>query len=147
MASWWPLANTYASIAPQSFVTPGCASTSTTVYLMQFLRSQAAYFERLARGATIKGITREIVDRLEIPLPPLAEQQRIAAILDQAEALRAKRRHALAQLDTLTQSLFLDLFGDRGNNAGKRLAETNPNWSVAAKYCLGFVDLARRPNR
>ena len=49
-------------------------------------------------------------------LPPLAEQQRIAVILDQAEVLRAKRRHALAKLDTLTQSLFLDLFGDPVNN-------------------------------
>jgi len=50
--------------------------------------------------------------RLEIPLPPLAEQRRIAEVLDKAEALRAKRRAALAQLDSLTQSLFLDLFGD-----------------------------------
>ena len=49
--------------------------------------------------------------RTEVKLPPLAEQRRIAAILDQAEALRAKRRHALTQLDTLTQSLFLNLFG------------------------------------
>ena len=50
--------------------------------------------------------------KLEIPLPPLAEQRRIAEVLDRAEALRAKRRAALAQLDSLTQSLFLDLFGD-----------------------------------
>ena len=56
------------------------------------------------------------ISRFQIPLPPLAEQRRIAAILDQAEALRAKRRHALAQLDTLTQSLFLDLFGDPATN-------------------------------
>ena len=53
-----------------------------------------------------------IARRLEIPLPPLAEQRRIAEVLDRAEALRAKRRAALAQLDSLTQSLFLDLFGD-----------------------------------
>ena len=53
-----------------------------------------------------------ILRKLPLVLPPLAEQQRIAAILDQAEALRAKRRHALIQLDTFTQSLFLDLFGD-----------------------------------
>ena len=45
----------------------------------------------------------------EIPLPPLAEQRRIAEVLDRAEALRAKRRAALAQLDSLTHSLFLDL--------------------------------------
>ena len=51
-----------------------------------------------------------------IPLPPLAEQRRIAEVLDRAEALRAKRRAALAQLDSLTQSLFLDLFGDPANN-------------------------------
>lgn len=50
--------------------------------------------------------------RLLLPLPPLPEQQRIAEILDLADALRAKRRAALAQLDTLTQSIFLDMFGD-----------------------------------
>ena len=52
----------------------------------------------------------------EIPLPPLAEQRRIAEVLDRAEALRAKRRAALAQLDSLTQSIFLDLFGDPATN-------------------------------
>ena len=45
-------------------------------------------------------------------MPPLTEQRRIAEVLDRAEALRAKRRAALAQLGSLTQSLFLDLFGD-----------------------------------
>ncbi len=53
---------------------------------------------------------------LEVPLPPLAEQRRIAQVLDRAEALRAKRRAALAQLDTLTQSIFLDMFGDPVTN-------------------------------
>ena len=48
---------------------------------------------------------------ISVTVPPLAEQRRIAEVLDRAEALRAKRRAALAQLDALTQSLFLDLFG------------------------------------
>lgn len=56
------------------------------------------------------------VARIGIPLPTLAEQRRIAEVLDRAEALRAKRRAALAQLDSLTQSLFLDLFGDPATN-------------------------------
>ncbi len=42
-------------------------------------------------------------------------------MLDRAEALRAKRRAALAQLDTLTQSIFLDMFGDPSHES-KRLA-------------------------
>jgi type I restriction enzyme S subunit len=46
-----------------------------------------------------------------MPMPPIEEQRRIAAILDKADDLRAKRRAALAQLDTLTQSIFLDMFG------------------------------------
>lgn len=54
--------------------------------------------------------------KLQIPLPPLAEQKRIAAILDAADALRAKRRESLAQLDTLLQSTFLDMFGDPVTN-------------------------------
>ena len=66
----------------------------------------------LAEGANINNLRNEHIDDLEIPLPPMEEQQRIAAILDQAEALRAKRRQALAKLDTLIQSIFLNVFGD-----------------------------------
>ena len=54
--------------------------------------------------------------KLQIPLPPLDEQKRVAEILDKADALRAKRRAALAQLDTLTQSIFFDMFGDPATN-------------------------------
>ncbi len=54
--------------------------------------------------------------KLQIPLPPLPEQKRIAGILDAADALRAKRRESLAQLDTLLQSTFLDMFGDPVTN-------------------------------
>jgi type I restriction enzyme S subunit len=59
----------------------------------------------------------------KISLPTLPEQRRIAEILDKADALRAKRRAALAQLDTLTQSIFLDMFGDPRKN--------DKNWSKA----------------
>ena len=56
------------------------------------------------------------VFKIQIPLPPLDEQKRIAGILDAADALRAKRREALGQLDTLLQSTFLDMFGDPVTN-------------------------------
>jgi type I restriction enzyme S subunit len=61
-------------------------------------------------------VNRESLLALRVPLPSLHEQQRIAEVLDRAEALRAKRRAALTQLDSLTQSLFLDLFGDPTKN-------------------------------
>jgi type I restriction enzyme S subunit len=51
--------------------------------------------------------------RLLIPLPPVSEQQRIVQVLDQVDALRAKRREAVARLDDLVRSIFLDMFGRR----------------------------------
>jgi type I restriction enzyme S subunit len=66
----------------------------------------------LASGANINNLRSQHLDDLQIPLPPLAEQRRIAAILDPADALRAKRTEGLAHLDDLTQSIFLDMFGD-----------------------------------
>ena len=61
---------------------------------------------------------------IPVTLPPLAEQRRIAEVLDRAEGLRAKRRAALDQLDALTQSLFLDLFGDPVANTKGWLMKT-----------------------
>lgn len=51
-----------------------------------------------------------------MPLPPLDEQRRIAAILDEADALRRKRKRALDLLDSLTQSIFIKMFGDPVSN-------------------------------
>jgi type I restriction enzyme S subunit len=73
-----------------------------------------------AKGATFKQINREDIGELRIALPPLSEQRRIAEILDKADALRAKRRTALTQLDALAQSIFIDMFGDPAHNT-KRL--------------------------
>ena len=67
-------------------------------------------------GSTVGTFTISRAKKTKIPLPPLAEQKRIAAILDAADKLRAKRREAIAQLDTLFQSTFLDMFGDPVTN-------------------------------
>jgi len=88
-------------------------------YLRHWLSTDAFQFakDRLCSGATQKAITNEKLELLRIPLPErVDEQRRIAEILDKADALRAKRRAALAQLDTLTQSISLDMFGDPATN-------------------------------
>lgn len=72
--------------------------------------------------------------KLRLPLPPLPEQKRIAKILDAADALRAKRRESLAQLDALLQSTFLEMFGDP--------VENPKGWAVKS---LGEI-AARKPN-
>ena len=81
--------------------------------------------DRAAKGKTLNKAKLKI---LKIPLPPLAEQKRIAAILDAADAVRAKRREALAQLDTLLQSTFLDMFGDPVTNPMGWEIEGFDNW-------------------
>lgn len=85
-------------------------------FLYHWLRMNRAYLESLGNGATFKEVSKAVVSRIEILLPPLAEQLRIAEVLDQAESLRAKRRAAFTQFDTLTRSIFLDLFGDPVTN-------------------------------
>ena len=83
-------------------------------YLRHWLESQAARSQMI--GSTVTGTISNLsltqLGELKVPLPPLEEQRRIAAILDQSETLRTQRRQALAHLDTLTRSLFLDMFGD-----------------------------------
>jgi type I restriction enzyme S subunit len=71
---------------------------------------------RQATGASYPAVSDAIVKGSKIPLPPLAEQKRIAAILDKAEAIRRKREQAIKLADEFLRSLFLDMFGDPVSN-------------------------------
>lgn len=71
---------------------------------------------RLIKDAAYPSIRLSDIQSIEIPLPPLEEQRRIAEVLDRADALRQKRRLALQKLDTLLQSVFLEMFGDSRTN-------------------------------
>lgn len=88
------------------------------IFLNWLLRSPRlrAIAKSKAKTATMTTIDQQSLASIPIVLPPLAEQKRIAGILDAADALRAKRREALTQLDTLLQATFLDLFGDPVTN-------------------------------
>lgn len=81
-------------------------------YLWHWMTAIRPELERKAKGATFKQVNRADIGELRLALPPLDEQRRIAAILDQAEELRAKRRAAIALLDQLPQAIFLEMFGE-----------------------------------
>ncbi|WP_035776077.1 restriction endonuclease subunit S [Arthrobacter sp. H5] len=82
-------------------------------YAFHWVRSKKFIDEmvRKASGASYPAVSDNLVLSSKVPLPDLDEQRRIAAILDKADDLRAKRREALVHLDTLTQSIFHDMFG------------------------------------
>lgn len=67
-------------------------------------------------GVGLKHITKAKLEEVQIPLPSLAEQRRIASILDQADELRQKRQQAIEKLDQLLQATFIDMFGDPISN-------------------------------
>jgi type I restriction enzyme S subunit len=94
------------------------ASEVHPAYLARFFETQD-YWGQIAKsssGTAQGGVNASKLKALTLPLPPLAEQRRIAAILDKANALRTKRREAIAKLDQLLQSVFLDMFGDPVTN-------------------------------
>lgn len=63
------------------------------------------------RAAMGRTLNKAQLKQIQIPVPPLAEQRRIAAVLDHVDAIRAKRRQVLAHLDSLTQAIFIQMFG------------------------------------
>lgn len=89
-----------------------------TDYFYHLLGSSAIYgeFERLAAGATVKNLNIDLVKSVKVALPPLDEQRRIAAILDQADELRRKRKRAIGRLSQLGQAIFHEMFRDPQTN-------------------------------
>lgn len=83
-------------------------------YLLHFFRHEAVTgaFARGSRGVGIHHLGRAALSEWSVPLCCLDEQRRIAAILDHADALRAKRRQVVGDLDDLSRSIFLDTFGE-----------------------------------
>ncbi|MFO1210339.1 MAG: restriction endonuclease subunit S [Amaricoccus sp.] len=105
-------------------------------YLLHFLRQdaiRAAGEKRMTGSGGQRRVPKSFLEELPIPLPPLAEQKRIAAILDQADALRRLRRRALDRLNTLGQAIFQEMFGESRSarsvalrNVGKVVTGSTP---------------------
>lgn len=90
-------------------------------FLLHFLRQPAtiATATSLAAGANLPRLNPGVLAGFPVCVPPIEEQRRIAAVLDKADELRAKRRAALAQLDTLAEAIFLNMFTDELRGEGE----------------------------
>ncbi|TPQ42369.1 restriction endonuclease subunit S [Bradyrhizobium guangdongense] len=85
-------------------------------YLLHAMLSLKEAIVRKGSGATVKGITQDELYALEIFVPPIDEQIRIAHLLGRVEGMITQRKRHLRQLDDLLESVFLDMFGDPVRN-------------------------------
>ncbi|WP_305368654.1 restriction endonuclease subunit S [Photobacterium leiognathi] len=98
----------------------------------------------MSGSAGQKRVPTDFFKKHEIPLPPLDEQKRIAAILDKADAIRQKRKQAIALADDFLRSVFLDMFGDPVTNSkgweSKKLGDLCGVGSSKRVFVNEFVD-------
>lgn len=85
-------------------------------YVGRFLQTKFSYLNGGTTGATIPHVSKDKLLDLEIPLPPLDEQRRIAAILDKTDAIRRKRQESIRLTEEFIRSTFLEMFGDPVTN-------------------------------
>lgn len=111
-------------------------------YLFHFLRHPKVVEQAVLRcaGANLPRISPRDLATFGVPVPPLGEQRRIAAILDKADAIRRKRRGAIAITEELLRSAFLEMFGDPVTNP--KGWQVEPFDRLVAETQLGLVRAA-----
>ena len=108
-------------VASTGYCVLRCLPNTYNKYVFYFCQSPA-FIEKMvaqATGASYPAVTSAIVKECTIPLPPLEQQRRIAAVLDKVSDLIAKRRAQLDKLDLLVKSRFVEMFGDFKLNTKK----------------------------
>ncbi len=103
-------------------------------FVFYYLSGNINLLEEGFKGAGLKHISKAYINEIQIPLPPLATQKRIAEILDAADALRRKDQELLKKYDELAQAIFIDMFGDPVKN--------EKGWEVKKlkEICLKITD-------
>lgn len=126
-------------------------------FVYYYLSGNMNILENGFKGAGLKHISKDYLENIEILLPNLATQQRIATILDQADAIIQNNRAIVQKYDTLTQSLFLDMFGDPVKNEkgwekkefksfGKISTGNTPSRSDAKNYDNDYIEWIKTDN-
>lgn len=116
-----------------------CGKKIDLKFLLHYLRGNETKIANLGTGSTFKAITIKTLKSIKIPLPPLAEQKRIAGILDEADQLRQLNKQLITKYEQLSQSLFLEMFGD---------PVTNPKgWEKVKFKEVGKLDRGKSKHR
>ena len=108
-------------------------------YLYHYLSSLKSTVNNIGRGVAQNNINMTILRNFEIPLPPLEEQRKIAAVLDKISDLIAKRRTQLDKLDELVKSRFIEMFGD--------VTKNEKNWSTRKISEIATLQSGGTPSR
>jgi type I restriction enzyme S subunit len=106
-------------------------------YVIAAIRNKMEVLLSAQRGATIKGITRNDIADLVLPLPPLSEQRRIVEILNQAKWLRQLRAEADKKAERIIPALFVRMFGDPATNPKGWKLKTLEQAGATVRYGLG----------
>ena len=105
-------------------------------YLWHALSGKVDELNSKGTGSTFKAINKKTLSETEIPIPPIDEQRKIAAILDKVSDLIAKRQQQLDKLDEMIKARFMEIFGD---------SETNTkNWRVLPMSKICSVGSSKR---
>lgn len=100
----------------QGFKNLICSDAILNRFLFRFLKGKTPYLNSLGRGATFKEISKEIVQNIPIPVPPISIQNQIVKELDTLQAIITKKKAQLVELDNLAQATFYEMFGDPVEN-------------------------------
>ncbi|MCF8007327.1 MAG: restriction endonuclease subunit S [Methylovulum sp.] len=115
-------------------------NSSTDVnYLYYWFRHSKMVIQHFANNAVVPIINNGTLEKIKIPLPPLPEQQKIASILDAADNLRQKDQQLIEKYTALSQSLFLEMFGDPVSNP--------MGWDKKPLKDVGIVRTGNTPSR
>jgi type I restriction enzyme S subunit len=108
-------------------------------YLWYFIASYEKELYQNSTGSTFPQINKKIIESISIPLPPLETQKQIAAVLEKADLLRKNCQQMELELNSLAQSVFVDMFGD---------PVTNPKgWDVKPLSDVANVITGNTPSR
>ena len=100
----------------QGFKNIVCSNLLINEFVYWYLFGKVDYLNSLGRGATFKEISKRATEQIPIPVPPIAEQERIVAELDLLSGIIEKKKEQLKAYDQLAQSIFYTMFGDPIDN-------------------------------